>query len=232
MFRKRRKRSGHAFDQETIAELRDAVRDLLRDEDARAQSLNARASGLTGFVGVILSVAAAAGALGTRGAAAGLHQAVSVTVALLVAGALACLVAAVVMVVAKVLLPSPGITIATEEVERYPLPEFITQEAVMVRGYLMRGLISALKRERDRNEQKARWLKTSYLTVCTGLIFVALAGGIATIDRYVASDPKRRPSPGRPEPGAGTACAGAAGYPAKRDSVLAAACRGDSRRPF
>jgi hypothetical protein len=173
------------YDEETVAELRDAVRDLLGQEDARSQSLNVRGSGLTGFVGVILSVAAAAGAVGISGQQDKLHSCVALAVGLLVASALVALAASVVFVVVKVLIPSPGITIATEEIERYPYPEFITQSPAMIQGYLMRGLIDALNRERERNEEKARWLKTSYLLVCLGLVLVAAAGASSTIDRYV-----------------------------------------------
>jgi hypothetical protein len=56
-----------------------------------------------------------------------------------VAAALLALVAAVFVAVVKVLLPRPGITISTEEVERYPLPESIFQDKVMIQGRLMWG---------------------------------------------------------------------------------------------
>lgn len=47
---------------ETVSELLAAVRGLVRDEQDRETSFNTRASGLTGFVGIILSLGAAAGA--------------------------------------------------------------------------------------------------------------------------------------------------------------------------
>ena len=176
---------------ESVEELRNAVRDLVKDEDARAQSLNGRASGLTGFVGLILSVAAAAGAVGGRGTAAGLHHWPRIVVGVSVAAALLALVAAVFASVVKVLLPSPGVTISIKEVERYPFPEFISQDKVMIQGRLMWGFVDALKRERERNESKARWLKLSYIVVCIGLGFVSLAGATAIVDRYVAGRPGR-----------------------------------------
>jgi hypothetical protein len=172
----------------TVEELRDAVHDLLKDEDARAQSLNGRATGLTGFVGVILSVAAAAGAVGAPDRAGGLTRSVELLVALLVAIALAALVSAVVIVVVKVLLPSPGLRIATSEVERYPTYEFVTQPRVMIQGRLLRGYVEALARDRERNEMKARWLKLSYVVVTFGLALVSLAGVVATIGRYASDD--------------------------------------------
>src|SRR5438105_12266235 len=141
---------------ESVEELRNAVRDLVKDEDARAQSLNGRASGLTGFVGLILSVAAAAGAVGGRGTAAGLHHWPRIVVGVSVAAALLALVAAVFASVVKVLLPSPGVTISIKEVERYPFPEFISQDKVMIQGRLMWGFVDALKRERQPTESKPR----------------------------------------------------------------------------
>jgi hypothetical protein len=170
---------------ESVEELRNAVRDLVKDEDARAQSLNTRASGLTGFVGLILSVAAAAGAIGGGGTTAGLHHWPRVVVGVSVAAALLALIAAVFVAVVKVLLPSPGITISMEEVERYPLPESVSQDKVMIQGRLMWGFVDALRRERRRNESKAHWLKLSYIAVCVGLGFVSLAGTTAIVDRYV-----------------------------------------------
>jgi hypothetical protein len=170
---------------ETVEELRNAVRDLVKDEDARAESLNSRASGLTGFVGLILSVAAAAGAIGGRATTAGLHQWSRVVVGVSVAAALLALVAAVFVSVVKVLLPRPGIAISMEEVERYPLSESVSQDKVMIQGRLMWGFIESLKRERQLNDSKARCLKFSYIAVCVGLSLVSLAGTTAIVDGYV-----------------------------------------------
>lgn len=170
---------------ESVEELRNAVRDLLKDEDARAQSLNGRASGLTGFVGLILSVAAAAGAAGGSGTTAGLHHWPRIVVGVSVAVSLLTLVAAVFVAVVKVLLPNPGATISTREVERYPLPESISQGKVMIQGRLMWGFVDALRRERQQNESKERWLRLSYVVVCVGLGFVTVAGTAAIVARSV-----------------------------------------------
>jgi hypothetical protein len=169
---------------ESVEELRNAVRDLVKDEDARAQSLNARASGLTGFVGLILSVAAAAG-VGGRGTTAVLHHWPRVVVGVSVAAALLALVAAVFVAVVKVLLPSVGFTTSMEEVERYPLQESISEDKVMIQGRLMWGFVGTLRRERERNDDKERWLKLSYVVVCLGLGFVSVAGTTAIVAGYV-----------------------------------------------
>jgi hypothetical protein len=170
---------------ESVEELRNAVRDLLKDEDARAESLNGRASGLTGFVGLILSVAAAAGAVGGTGTTSGLHHWSRIVVGGSVAAALLALVTAVFVSVVKVLLPNPGTTISTREVERYPLPQSVCEAKIMIQGRLMRGFVEALRREREQNDTKERWLKLSYIVVCVGLGLVSLAGTTAIVDGYV-----------------------------------------------
>jgi nucleoside recognition membrane protein YjiH len=185
---------------ETVKVLLDAVQALLKDESERASSLNARASGLTGFIGVILSIAAAGGAALGRNSTNGLHHSVQIFVGVVVALALVALVAAVVAVVTKVLLPTEGFTIETDEVKSFPGMAFISQDAVMIRGYLMRGYVKTLERDRRRHADKATWLSRSYKLVCVGLLLVALAGAVGTLDRYVAgghnssgSEPKAKP---------------------------------------
>jgi len=170
----------------TVSELLSTVRGLLKDEGDREASLNTRASGLTGFVGLILSLAAAAGAGLGKDAGAGLDHGVRVLSGILVAGALVTLAAAVVLVVAKVLLPKRGVVIATSEAVRYPTWEFISQEHVMIQGRLMSGLLNSLEVDRRRNALKAMWLSRTYTLVCIGLLLVASAGVAGTLDRYVA----------------------------------------------
>jgi hypothetical protein len=170
----------------TVMELLSTVRGLLKDEGDREASLNTRASALTGFVGLILSLAAAAGAGIGKDAGAGLHHGVRVLNGVLVAGALVALAAAVVCVVAKVLLPKRSVVIATSEAARFPNWEFISEDQVMIQGRLMRGFLESLELDRERNALKAKWLSRSYILVCTGLLLVAGAGLAGTLDRYVA----------------------------------------------
>jgi hypothetical protein len=171
---------------ETVSELLSAVQGLVKDEHDRESSFNSRASGLTGFVGIILSLAAAAGATAGETAGVGLHHGVRVFAAVLVALALLVLASAVVLVVWKVLLPKPALTIDTNEIEQYPTNEFIHRDHVGIQGHLMNGFIESLKTERARNALKAEWLGWSYKLVCAGLSLVALAGVASTLDRYVA----------------------------------------------
>lgn len=186
----------------TVEELLNAVRELLKDESDRAASFIARATGLTGFVGILLSVAAAAvAAVGTE-AGVGLHEWVRISVGVLIALAFASLVLAVIAAVAKVLLPSQGFTFKTSEVQAYPTWKFISRDRVSIQGHLMKGYVAALVRDRVRNEEKAKWLSRSYKLVCFGLVLVAIAGTAATLDRYVTGretdSNQRQRQPARP----------------------------------
>jgi MFS family permease len=181
---------------ETVAELLSAVRDLVKEENDRANSLNGRASALTGFVGVILSIAAAGGAAVGGSATKTLDHWASLVVGALVFLALLLLVAAVVAVVWKVLLPTPGFTIKTAEVKGWPAPPFIGESLVMTQGYLLRGYVKTLERDRKRHASKATWLGRSYKLVCAGIIVVALAGMTASLDRYVIRGSGTHQQPG------------------------------------
>jgi hypothetical protein len=184
----------------TVDELFGAVQAFLHEEEARAASLNSRGSGLTGFVGIILSIAAAVGTLGGNAASLrDLHHAVRVLVGVLLATALFLLILAIIFVVWKVLLPKEGYTVDLSEIERFPTFEYISRQRVQVQGDLMLGLVTALEADRRRNDDKATWLGRSYKTVCLGLILVALAGTSASLDRYVAGDGTTEPRPGSVE---------------------------------
>lgn len=186
----------------TVGELRDAVRAILDDEQDRGDSLNSRASGLAGFIGVILSVAAAAGAtLGGSDAGDELESWVRVGVAGSLAVALAALVAAVILVVWKVLRPQPLLAVSTDDTDRYTQQPFVSYQPVQVHGYLVDAYAQALKAERSCNDGKARWLNRVYVLVCVALALVALAGGAATLDRNVGDS--GRADTVREQPGGG-----------------------------
>lgn len=167
----------------TVESLRDAARGLVADEDRRSDSLNARGTALTGFVGVILSLAAAAGA-GFGASPVVLDHWARTSVTILITVALALLVASVGAVVLKVIRPLPGITISLHDTDKWIEPAFTDLDQVLIDGYLLDGYTQSLRVERDRNNGKAKWLRWSYVTVCLGLVCVAGAGGVATVDRY------------------------------------------------
>ena len=172
----------------TVAEIRGAARTLWDDEDRRASSLNGRASGLTGFVGIIISLAAALGAVGGNDAASLLTDWVRIAVGITATVGLALLVVAVFLAVWKVLLPRAATTISTEDIDSFSLSRFTSLEPVLFDGYLIKAYAQAIKVGRSSNQHKATWLRRSYKLVCVGLALVALAGAGATLDAYVGGD--------------------------------------------
>ena len=174
------------IDPETLRTLRDAARELLSDEDRRSDSLTARGTALTGFVGVVLSLSAAVvGTLGLATSEARLDRWATAVVGGLLTSALVSLMAAVGIVVWTVIRPFPGTTISLGDTERWTQPEFTQLEAVVVYAYLTNGYRQALRSERHRNNRKARWLTRAYLIVSLGLAFVAVSAALAIVDRYV-----------------------------------------------
>lgn len=165
----------------TVEALLDEVRDLYEAEDKRAQSLNTRGSSLAAFVGLIVSLVGLVGRTQTTD----LSQGVRIALVALLVAAVVLLLASFGAVLA-VLLPSTGLTIKFDEVKKYPTWEYITQEKVMAQGRRLRGLIKVLATERNRNERKARWLKTGFLLLGGGLLFIAASGLILVIDRLLA----------------------------------------------
>ncbi len=161
--------------EDTVDALLETVRELLRAEDSRATSLTSRGSGLAGFLGLIISLAAS---VGQRAVSASLPAGWKAATIALFAVALIALVWAVVVVVLRVLLPKSYRNLAMSEVSRYPLPEFVYAEKVMVQGRTMRGQIDALATERDRNDAKARGLRHAYLLLIVGL-------GLAAADAII-----------------------------------------------
>jgi hypothetical protein len=154
---------------ETVNALLAGVHYLIAAEESRAESLNGRATGITGFVALVVTAAAAlsrvpSGHVGgtTRGIAVGLFL-------VAVAGFLV----AIVVAMFQVLVPSPGLTVADEEIDRYPTYAWITRRPVEVQGHRMRAGIATLKSERERNDHKARWLKRAYVAVLLGVVCLA-----------------------------------------------------------
>jgi len=120
--------------EETVEELRQAVRRFLDDEDSRAQSLNNRASGLTAFVGVIVPLAG----LLVR-PYPGVNEGVRTFIAIVAPIGFLLLLLGAAFAVRKVLLPSEGVAVSVDEVKRHPTYQFIGEKSLMVKGRLLRG---------------------------------------------------------------------------------------------
>jgi hypothetical protein len=166
---------------DTVEALLEEVRDLLDAEDKRAQSLNARGSGLAAFVGLIVSLVSVVG----RASVVDLSEGARTALAVLLVVAVVLLLASLGAVILGVLLPTVGQTVKLEEVQRYPTFKYVSQPRVMAQGRRMRGLIKALSTERLRNGRKATWLKSGYVLLGLGLICIGSAGLILGVERLL-----------------------------------------------
>jgi hypothetical protein len=169
--------------EDTVDALLDNVRRFLDAEDRRSESIIGRASGVAAFAGLIVSLSAFISRDLLTGSIDGWLE----SSALVLYGfALVALIATIASVVAGVLWPRSFDTIAIEEIERYPLPEFVSEAKVMIQGRTMLGLIVALTSERSRNDGRAKWLKLAYALLTAALILVAAASATLGVDAALA----------------------------------------------
>jgi hypothetical protein len=169
----------HRPKEDTVDALLDAVRAFLAEEDGREQSFNTRAGGLAGFVGIIVTLATAAGRIALDQDPSCLATVLGATAFAVAMGGL---VVSLVIAVTKVLVPQEGAAIAMETIENYPNWMYVSQEKVMVQGELLQGLISALAKDRQRNSSKAKWLRRAYKALLVGIAALAAFGAILAID--------------------------------------------------
>jgi len=164
---------------DTVEALLETVRDFLRAEDDRGQGLITRGSGVATFAGLIVSVL---GVLGRQILDQPVDSTAKEAAALAFISAFTLLILTVAIALWGLLWPRSYDTISMEEIERYPYPEFVFADRVMVQGRTMRGLIEGLASERKRNARKAFWLKWAYSTLSLGLVSVAVAALILTAE--------------------------------------------------
>ena len=162
--------------EQTVGLLLEEARLLIQDEDQRGESINSRGAAVSGFLGIVIAVSGTVEA--TTFGSGGVYHAVA---ACLAAAALVALLLSVGLIGWGVLLPSGAIAISIRDVERFPTNGFITRSPLMTTGYLLRGTVGVLERERERNNRKARWLRYGYLAMSAGLLLVSAAGITLTI---------------------------------------------------
>jgi hypothetical protein len=156
--------------------LLDGVRQMLVEESQRGESLNTRGAAVSGFLGIVIALSGTVE--GTTFTSGGTYHAVAASLA---AAALVSLLVSVGLIGWGVLLPSAADAISIDDVEKFPTYRFITQTPLMVTGYLLTGSVGVLKRERNRNNRKARWLRFGYVAMSIGLLLVSGAGFALTV---------------------------------------------------
>lgn len=157
----------------SVDALVDTVRDLLKEETARDQSFNGRGVGLAGFVGIIVSLSTTVGRDALAASWGRPWRGIAVVLFALV---LLSLVGTVIVVVRGVLMPREAATLALDEVQKYPLPEYVYAPKVFNQGKTLRGLIAALIIERARATSKAGGLRWGYRFLILGLSSIAIMG--------------------------------------------------------
>lgn len=163
---------------ENVDALLETVRDLLKAEEARDQSFNARGVGLAGFVGIIVSLSTTVGRDALSANLAAPWEGIAVA---LFGAALIFLLSTVIMVVEGVLRPRESAHLGYEDVERYALPEYVFRPKVLNQGSTMRGLIDVLAIERRRATAKSQWLHRGYRSLLLGLACIATLGFILAL---------------------------------------------------
>jgi hypothetical protein len=174
---------------ETVKVLLDGVQRMLDDEDRRGESLNTRGAAIAGLLGVVIALAGSLRV--TRFAGSGYHA----VAAVLTSGALVSFLAALGVIGWGVLLPAGAKAVAMEDVEQFPNWRFVGQAPMMVTGYLLRGAVGTLRRDRERNDRKAVSLRWGYIGMGLGLLLVSAAGILVTVEGIGHARPARPPAP-------------------------------------
>lgn len=175
---------------ETVTVLLDGVQRMLDDEDRRGESLNTRGAAVAGLLGVVIALAGSLRV--TKVGSGGGYHAVA---ALLASGALVALLVALGVIGWGVLLPAGAKAVAIEDVEQFPNWRFVGQTPVMVTGYLLHGAVGTLRRDRERNDRKAIFLRWGYIGMGVGLLLVSAAGILATVEGIGSTKPAQPPAP-------------------------------------
>jgi hypothetical protein len=165
---------------DTVDALLATVRDLLQAEDSRSNSLTTRGTSVAGFVGILVSVATAFAKTLASDSPSFSGRERDWALWLLIGGLVLLSVAGLVVVLG-VVLPAGRWAIATPEVQQFDQPEYVFEEALLVKGRVLRGLIETLVSERKRNERKATALKVALLLLVAGVMSLA---GEASIIGY------------------------------------------------
>ena len=165
-----------SVDETTVEILFQTMQKLVEAEDTRAQSLNARATGLGGFAAIIVALLVpAARDLGDPQAS----DPGTASVVLLAAAAIL-LVAAALGVLLGVVATRQVRTISIAEIRLWETLAFVSKPPTWVRGRLLVTLRKALVSERLANNLKARWLTAAATLVAAGVLCAA-AGGLTLL---------------------------------------------------
>jgi hypothetical protein len=138
----------------------------MQAEAARTESLDRKAATLATFASLLVSLTAT---LGVRFLEL-VGEVWSVAVFLAALGALVLSVGLAV----RALFPREYLTLGMEYVRRFPTWAEILKTPEQVRGETMRGLVSAIGRERRSNAVKAQSVRWAFVALAVGLALIAV----------------------------------------------------------
>lgn len=162
-----------AIHEGTVEALVDQVRELLRSEDAREQSLNTRGGTVAGFVGLIVPVSAATTASVFTPDLAAPWRWIGVG---LLGAILVSLLLTIFLVVLGVLGPTESEGFSITEVRRYPSMASVTESRVATQGRILTGLVQVLASDRRRIGRKGRVLRWAYRALVAAVLLFATLG--------------------------------------------------------
>jgi hypothetical protein len=158
---------------ETVSALLDTTWRIADSETARTDGLDRKASTVATFASLVVTLTAT---LGLR-----FVERIDEWWALvLFLGGLSALVLAVALSVAD-LFPREYLSLGMAYLERFPTWSEIRKSPEQVRGETMRGLIVAIAREREANEQKGRFLRCGFCLLVAGLVLIAVEAGTLAV---------------------------------------------------
>jgi hypothetical protein len=158
---------------ETVGALLDITWRIVDAEDARREGINGKASSLATFASLVLSLTATLG-----GEFLILDDRWQLTLYLL---GLVSLVASVAVAV-LVLLPRQRQMFSISYLDRLPTRPEVAKAPEEVQGEAMRGLIAALKTDRDLNRRNAQRVFRGFLLLFFGLSTVAVEAAVVAVN--------------------------------------------------
>ena len=150
----------------TVEVLLDTTWRIAGAEATRTDALDRKAATLATFASLLASLTAALGTRFVERIDTGWAFALFV-------GGLAALVGSVAFAV-WALFPREYLTLGMAYLRRFPTWSEILKPPEQVRGDAMRGLIEAIARERNANEDKARAVKRAFALLAVGLLAIAV----------------------------------------------------------
>jgi hypothetical protein len=158
---------------ETVAALLDTTWRVATSEAARTDALDRKASTVATFASLVATLTATLGLLFVE------RFETWWALSLFVAGLGALVLSVGLSVVA--LFPREYLSLGIAYLRRFPTWGEIRKPPEQVRGETMKGLVEAVAREREANDDKAGWVRLAFLLLLIGLVLIAVEAGTLAV---------------------------------------------------